>query len=146
MIKKNPFYFVKWIIFYAPEGQSENNGVGSHLSYGTWIFYNVFCGPICYYWFTRDYSNLHRPYPTHEQTDKAKICFAFNSGVCLCYFIVYYFWKNSFRFIGNSMPAFRIAGGILLFLTALEMLFQRRAKRRQNQSKHELIDDPSVSH
>ena len=42
------------------------------------------------------------------------------------------------------MPAFRIAGGILLFLTALEMLFQRRARRRQNQSKHELIDDPSV--
>ena len=30
------------------------------------------------------------------------------------------------------MPAFRIAGGILLFLTALEMLFQRRAKKRDN--------------
>ena len=29
-------------------------------------------------------------------------------------------------FIGISMPAFSVAGGILLFLTALEMLFQRR--------------------
>jgi multiple antibiotic resistance protein len=29
-------------------------------------------------------------------------------------------------FIGISMPAFSIAGGILLFLTALEMLFQKR--------------------
>ena len=47
-------------------------------------------------------------------------------------------------FIGISMPAFRIAGGILLFLTALEILFQRRAMRRENQSKHELTDDPSV--
>ena len=28
-------------------------------------------------------------------------------------------------FIGISMPAFSIAGGILLFLTALEMLFQK---------------------
>ena len=30
-------------------------------------------------------------------------------------------------FIGISMPAFRIAGGVLLFLTALDMLFERRA-------------------
>ena len=42
------------------------------------------------------------------------------------------------------MPAFRIASGILLFLTALDMLFQRRSKRRENQTENELIDDPSV--
>ena len=47
-------------------------------------------------------------------------------------------------FIGISMPAFRIAGGILLFLTALDMLFQRRSKRRENQTEKELVDDPSV--
>ncbi|MDC3002448.1 MarC family protein [Paracoccaceae bacterium] len=47
-------------------------------------------------------------------------------------------------FIGISMPAFRIAGGILLFLTALDMLFQRRSKRREKQTEQELVDDPSV--
>ena len=47
-------------------------------------------------------------------------------------------------FIGISMPAFRIAGGILLFLTALDMLFQRRSKRRENQTEQELVEDPSV--
>lgn len=47
-------------------------------------------------------------------------------------------------FIGISMPAFRIAGGILLFLTALDMLFQKRSKRRENQTEQELVDDPSV--
>ena len=47
-------------------------------------------------------------------------------------------------FIGISMPAFRIAGGILLFITALDMLFQRRSKRREKQTEQELIDDPSV--
>jgi len=47
-------------------------------------------------------------------------------------------------FIGISMPAFRIAGGILLFLTALDMLFQRRSKRRENQTEQKLVDDPSV--
>lgn len=45
-------------------------------------------------------------------------------------------------FLGISMPAFQIAGGILLFLTALDMLFERRTKRRSDQATSE--DDPSV--
>ena len=45
-------------------------------------------------------------------------------------------------FVGISMPAFRIAGGILLFLTALDMLFERRTERRQNKAHSEV--DPSV--
>lgn len=50
-------------------------------------------------------------------------------------------------FVGISMPAFRIAGGILLFLTALEMLFQKRQVRRQenaDEGASEHHDDPSV--
>lgn len=45
--------------------------------------------------------------------------------------------------IGISMPAFRIAGGVLLFLTALEMLFERRTQRREGQQA-EPAHDPSV--
>jgi multiple antibiotic resistance protein len=50
-------------------------------------------------------------------------------------------------FIGISMPAFRIAGGILLFLTALDMLFERRQARRKgsaDEGGQEHHDDPSV--
>ena len=49
-------------------------------------------------------------------------------------------------FVGISMPAFRVAGGILLFLTALEMLFEKRTQRRESQSEteDEVRDDPSV--
>ncbi|MHC0052702.1 MarC family protein [Actibacterium sp. D379-3] len=46
-------------------------------------------------------------------------------------------------FVGISMPAFRIAGGILLFLTALDMLFERRARRREDQADDDR-PDPSV--
>lgn len=50
--------------------------------------------------------------------------------------------------LGISMPAFRIAGGLLLFLTALEMLFSRRTQRREAQAgadePHAPDDDPSV--
>lgn len=52
-------------------------------------------------------------------------------------------------FVGISMPAFRIAGGMLLFLTALDMLFERRTKRRegaatQAEDDDDDGDDPSI--
>ena len=54
---------------------------------------------------------------------------------------------NLLTLIGISIPAFRIAGGVLLFLTALDMLFERRTRRREDKTQpvepHEL-DDPSV--
>lgn len=44
--------------------------------------------------------------------------------------------------LGISMPAFRISGGILLFITALDMLFDRRTARRKGQQAN--ASDPSV--
>lgn len=61
-----------------------------------------------------------------------------------------FFGKAVLGFIGISMPAFRVAGGILLFLTAMDMLFERRTKRREDSSGPEAADeieednDPSV--
>lgn len=46
-------------------------------------------------------------------------------------------------FVGISMAAFRISGGLLLFATALDMLFERRTQRREDRADH-LEDDPSV--
>lgn len=50
--------------------------------------------------------------------------------------------ESILRVVGITMPAFRISGGILLFLTALDMLFERRTQRRENQ--HPNSSDPSV--
>ncbi len=47
-------------------------------------------------------------------------------------------------FVGISMPAFKVAGGALLFLTALDMLFDRRTKRREDRAEEEDHSDPSV--
>ena len=44
--------------------------------------------------------------------------------------------------IGISMAAFRISGGLLLFLTAIDMLFERRTKRREKAIED--ANDPSV--
>ncbi|QFT80661.1 hypothetical protein FIU89_08575 [Roseovarius sp. THAF27] len=55
------------------------------------------------------------------------------------------FGESVLDFVGISMPAFRIAGGLLLFLTALDMLFERRTKRRKDQADEEDDrDDPSI--
>lgn len=59
-------------------------------------------------------------------------------------FLFAFLGEQVLGFIGISMPAFRIAGGILLFLTALDMLFERRTKRREHQADVEEVPDPSV--
>lgn len=47
--------------------------------------------------------------------------------------------------IGISVPAFRIAGGLMLFLLAVDMLFEKRGQRRQQHADAEAeADDPSV--
>lgn len=47
--------------------------------------------------------------------------------------------------VGIGIPAFRIAGGLLLFLTAVDMLFEKRQPRREK-SVHEAdaLPDPTV--
>ena len=44
--------------------------------------------------------------------------------------------------VGITMPAFQIAGGILLFSTSLDMLFERRTQRRSGHAAQ--VPDPSV--
>ena len=46
--------------------------------------------------------------------------------------------------IGVSIPAFRIAGGLMLFLLAIDMLFEKRTERREKRPGEEHRDDPSV--
>ena len=64
-------------------------------------------------------------------------------GILLVFSI---FGTSILTFAGISMPAFRIAGGILLFITALDMLFERRQKRREDSAEEDDLDDddPSV--
>ncbi|MEM8553845.1 MAG: MarC family protein [Pseudomonadota bacterium] len=45
--------------------------------------------------------------------------------------------------IGITLPAFRIAGGLLLFLIAVDMLFETRTQRREGQEP-KTATDPSV--
>ncbi len=48
--------------------------------------------------------------------------------------------------LGISLPAFRIAGGLLLFAIALEMLFEKRTERRKRKVAQLSADDAESSH
>lgn len=58
---------------------------------------------------------------------------------CLIAFVILtlfaLFGKPLMAALGISMPAFRIAGGALLFLIAIEMVFERRNKKRSDRAE-----------
>jgi multiple antibiotic resistance protein len=51
------------------------------------------------------------------------------------------FGEELLHALGISLAAFRIAGGIMLFLIALDMVFERRTARRENRAQ-EVSADP----
>lgn len=55
------------------------------------------------------------------------------AGTILLAFAI--FGEAFLRALGISLDAFRIAGGIMLFLIALEMVFEKRQERRENRAE-----------
>jgi len=45
------------------------------------------------------------------------------------------------RLLGVGLPAFRIAGGLLLFFIAFEMVFERRSERKQHTAEDAVKED-----
>jgi multiple antibiotic resistance protein len=65
-------------------------------------------------------------------------------SVAVAAFILLFFGllgENLLHALGISLAAFRIAGGIMLFLIALEMVFERRTRRRESRAQ-EVSADP----
>ncbi len=83
---------------------------------------------------------------TQEMDAAARRKIAIRSCLTAVFILIAFaaFGEAVLGFVGISMPAFKVAGGALLFLTALDMLFERRTKRRENRAEEEEHPDPSV--
>lgn len=68
-------------------------------------------------------------------------------GVAMAAFLLAFFGLAgdvALETVGVSIPAFRIAGGLMLFLLAVDMLFEKRSERREKRKDEDDGHDPSI--
>lgn len=90
------------------------------------------CAPI--------YAGLTKGANTVQQRSMAVRAVLIASAILLVFAFV---GEALLRTLGISLNAFRIAGGIMLFLIALEMVFEKRQERREDRAQ-KIIETPEV--
>ncbi len=88
------------------------------------------CAPI--------FAGLTREATQAQRRSMALRATAIAAGILLFFGLV---GEDLLRLLGISLAAFRIAGGIMLFLIALEMVFEKRTQRRESRAR-EVDADP----
>jgi multiple antibiotic resistance protein len=88
------------------------------------------CAPI--------FAGLTRDCPPAQRRGMAIRASLIAAGILLFFGL---FGEDLLDALGISLAAFRIAGGIMLFLIALEMVFERRTQRRETRAR-EVDADP----
>jgi|TARA_R110000772_G_scaffold72505_18_gene158193 multiple antibiotic resistance protein len=90
------------------------------------------CAPI--------YASLTSSVPPRDRRIMA-IRAIFVAAIILLVFAL--FGEQMLGALGISLDSFRIAGGIMLFLIALEMVFEKRTERREDRAQ-EIIEQPEI--
>ena len=88
------------------------------------------CAPI--------FASLTRDAPAGQRRMMAARATAIAAGILLFFGL---FGEDLLDALGISLAAFRIAGGIMLFLIALEMVFEKRTQRRETRAQ-EVSESP----
>ena len=90
------------------------------------------CAPI--------YAGLSAGAPPEQRRAMAMRAVGVASAILLVFAL---FGEDLLRGLGISLASFRIAGGIMLFLIALEMVFEKRTQRREDRAA-KVADDPEA--
>ena len=81
------------------------------------------CAPI--------YASLTRDCPPQQRRAMALRSVLIASGILVFFGLL---GEELLEVLGIGLPAFRIAGGIMLFMIALDMVFERRTARRESRA------------
>lgn len=90
------------------------------------------CAPI--------YAGLSAGAKPEQKRSMAIRAVAISTAILLVFAL---FGEDLLKGLGISLGSFRIAGGIMLFLIALEMVFEKRTQRREDRAQ-KVFDDPEV--
>ncbi len=90
------------------------------------------CAPI--------YASLTSSAPPHDRRTMAIRAIMVSALILLVFAL---FGEQMLGALGISLDSFRIAGGIMLFLIALEMVFEKRTERREDRAQ-EIIEQPEI--
>ena len=90
------------------------------------------CAPI--------YASLTTDAPPRERRAMAIRAVAVAASILVVFALV---GEQLLSALGISLDAFRIAGGIMLFVIAIDMVFERRTERREARAQ-EVIDAPEI--
>jgi multiple antibiotic resistance protein len=83
------------------------------------------CAPI--------FAGLTKDHPASETRAMAFRSVAIAAGILLFFGLL---GESLLHVLGISLAAFRVAGGIMLFLIAIDMVFERRTERRENRAQN----------
>ena len=74
---------------------------------------------------------------TSGATPQHRRAMAFRSVVIAAFILVFFglLGRDLLHALGISLSSFRIAGGLLLFLIAVDMVFEKRTERRENRAE-----------
>ena len=65
-------------------------------------------------------------------------------GIATAILLIFALWgKQLLALLGIDLSSFRIAGGIMLFIIAMDMVFEKRTQRREDRA-HKIADTPEV--
>lgn len=90
------------------------------------------CAPI--------YASLSKDASTAQRRSMAIRAVLIATAILLVFAI---FGKQLLGALGISLDSFRIAGGIMLFIIAMDMVFEKRTQRREDRAQ-KIIDTPEV--
>ncbi len=109
-------------------GRVSGNGLGALVLSAFVTLFVIIDPPGC----APIFASLTREVPARQRASMAVRSVLIAGGILVFFGLL---GEDLLEVLGIGLPAFRIAGGIMLFMIALDMVFERRTARRESRAQ-----------